>query len=248
MAQIQIGLAMTTLNIQARDAETLAMALDTQVRRDLQAAWAIDAEVFFLADLVHPPPGVWPIFIADQTEGNFAGLHMLATNAYHDRPRPGPWSSTKRDWQLAASHECLEMLVDPTGVKSVPSRGLALDGQHLTTLDRVPLSARSLRPDRGRRPRLRHRRRRGQRLLHPELFRPRIPPRRPLQLQRLPHPPARGPPGGYLSWYPKASCSNSATSPATNWSTWPNGANAITPRRRPITQTPRLHPEKFQPA
>lgn len=253
MAQIQIGLAKKSLNIQARDVENLAVALQTQVRRDLQAAWAIDADVLVLADPVHPPPGVWPIFIVDQTPGNFAGLHTLATNAiHHEQTTPWAMVSTKRDWQLAASHECLEMLVDPSGVKTVPSRGLALDGQHLTELDLEfqyllevcdPIEDDDHAYDIG-----------GvvvSDFYTPSYFDREARPGARYSFNGALTRPREVRPGGYLSWrHP-----NGKLQQLRNFAGYElvdlaeTGANVLSrPAVDQVTQTPRLHPEKFQPA
>ena len=137
MAVIRVGLAKKSLAVSDADVRKVAAALDVQVKRDLKLVWDIDADVFVVADPVHVPSGVWPIFIVDQTPMNFAGLHTLAKDGVHHDSPGTPWAivSTKRDWQLAASHECIEMLVDPYGNTTVASRAVALDGDGVKDLD-----------------------------------------------------------------------------------------------------------------
>lgn len=137
MAAIRIGLGKQSLAVTDDDVRKLAAALEIQAKRDLKLVWDVDADVILLDDPRKPPSGVWPIFIVDATPHDLAGIHSLSVNTLHpELPRvPCAWVSTKRDWQLAASHELIEMLVDPTGSKTVPSRGLALDGDQVRELD-----------------------------------------------------------------------------------------------------------------
>src|SRR5208337_2570186 len=81
--------------------------------RDLTPIWEISATVDAFDKLEDVPMGYWPILVLDdiQTPGA-AGIHedkngqpfALVTAA-----------STLDGWSLTASHEALEMLVDPFG-------------------------------------------------------------------------------------------------------------------------------------
>ena len=55
------------------------------------------------------PTGVWPIIVMDHPPSNVGGLHPT------DHGIPFAVVLSARDWGLCASHECIEMLVDPTG-------------------------------------------------------------------------------------------------------------------------------------
>ena len=127
---IMIGVGTTTPTVSAADAQKLAAALDIQVKRDLKPIWGIDAAVTFLDNANQPPPGVHPILIVDDTPQDIAGIHRIEQGITF------AFINAHRDWQLAASHECLEMLVDPTGMKLVPSTGMKIvDGALQDTQD-----------------------------------------------------------------------------------------------------------------
>lgn len=129
MPAITVGVANQSARVTAEDVKSLAAALDVQVKRDLRPIWQVDAEVVPLDDPRTIPRGVHPIIVVDQTPNNVAGFHRIEQGV--------TWAmvNTKRDWHLAASHECLEMLVDPTGMKLQPSRGIAIVDGALQDID-----------------------------------------------------------------------------------------------------------------
>jgi hypothetical protein len=120
MARMTIGLANQSSTVDDEQLKRVAAALDTQVKRDLKPIWEVDADVVALGSVRTIPHGISPIIILDHTPHDFAGVHTITQGV--------PWAmvSTKRDWALAASHECLEMLVDPSGEATRSSIGLAL--------------------------------------------------------------------------------------------------------------------------
>lgn len=128
MATIQIALVKQTDSIGDEELKRVAAALQKQVNDDLKPAWDVEADIIAAKD--RAPKDTWPVFITDHPPGGYAGVHTRRADGL-------PWAvvSTKRDWRLAASHELIEMLVDRSGDKTVPSRGLALDGQDLRDLD-----------------------------------------------------------------------------------------------------------------
>ena len=110
----------------------MAHALDIQARRDLAPIWDLDATVEAVADPAQIQPGMLPIFVVDHTPNAVGGLHT------DDDGRPFAIVLVSRDWGLAASHECIEMLVDPTGNRM--TEGLALqviDGAAQDAAERV---------------------------------------------------------------------------------------------------------------
>jgi hypothetical protein len=74
---------------------------------------------------------VWPIFIVDDVgQQGAAGLHLT------DHQQPYALVQAGATWSLTASHECLEMLVDPSGNRLVPSSAITAVGnkvQDVTT-------------------------------------------------------------------------------------------------------------------
>ena len=66
------------------------------------------------------PLGYWPIVVRDDiSQPGAAGYHWNTSNGQ-------PYSLVQFDtnWALTASHECLEMLADPSGNRTVASNSL----------------------------------------------------------------------------------------------------------------------------
>lgn len=129
MAPLTIGLMNQSSAITNDEVARVAAALDIQVKRDLAPLWSVTADIITIPADQPVPRGVSPIIIVDDTPGNFAGQHRITQNI--------PWAlvSTKRDWALAASHECIELLIDPTGMATCSSLGLALVNGALVQLE-----------------------------------------------------------------------------------------------------------------
>jgi hypothetical protein len=85
-----------------------AAALQRQVIEHLGPIWDITAIVNAYRRLEDVPPHYWPLLVFDRTDGT-AGIHE------DDRGQPFALVAFGPSWSLAASHECLEMLVDPYG-------------------------------------------------------------------------------------------------------------------------------------
>jgi hypothetical protein len=91
-----------------------------KVARDSQPIWQVAAIGFAPPDADAIPPG-WPIFIVDSTEYDGApGLHL------NDATQPCALVKYGRIWSLAASHERLEMIIDPSGKKLQTSTDLII--------------------------------------------------------------------------------------------------------------------------
>jgi hypothetical protein len=113
----QLGLVSESTQIARGDVLKVSAALQKQATRDLTPIWEISATVDAFDRLEDVPMGYWPIVVMDdiQTPGA-AGIHedkngqpfALVTAA-----------STLDGWSLTASHEGLEMLVDPFGNRLV---------------------------------------------------------------------------------------------------------------------------------
>jgi hypothetical protein len=89
----------------------VSAALQKQIRRDVAPRWNVSASVDAFVSLDQLPPGHWPIYICediglDGTEG----IHKLPDNC-----QPYALVQFKDYWSLTASHEAIEMLIDPQG-------------------------------------------------------------------------------------------------------------------------------------
>lgn len=92
------------------DVSRVSAALQKQATRDLGPIWGIRATVDAFGRLEDVPVDYWPIIVMDdiQTPGA-AGVHEDKDG------QPFALVSAGANWALTASHECLEMLVDPFG-------------------------------------------------------------------------------------------------------------------------------------
>ncbi|MCD2196132.1 hypothetical protein LQ327_22425 [Actinomycetospora endophytica] len=126
MTILQVGLTDTTGALDAKLVAAAAHALNIQVMRDLPQAWDIKATVIFLPDSGHIPSGVWPVFLVDpsQMPQGAGGFHRGTAN----QPQSLVGATPDNDgWTMAASHETLEMLVDPGGNKLQSSRSITVE-------------------------------------------------------------------------------------------------------------------------
>jgi hypothetical protein len=119
----RIGLASRTQRVSFVALSKVAAALNVQVTRDLQPIWGVTASVIALSDPDSIEPGVWPIYIEDDIPENALGLHLTNHQQPFAKVRMGD------TWPLTVSHECLEMLIDPSGNRLVSSSGIAIDAQ-----------------------------------------------------------------------------------------------------------------------
>lgn len=120
----QIALLSTSEKVSLQELARVSAALQRQVSRDLSPIWDINATVDPFGVEKDVPLGYWKITVMDVIPGKgAAGFHLDEGNQpYADVL----WSP---QWSLTASHECVEMLVDPfahhiaTGPSPVESQG-----------------------------------------------------------------------------------------------------------------------------
>jgi hypothetical protein len=97
------------------------------VSRDLCPIWNIDATVDAFASLEDVPLGYWHVLIDDTIPYNARGIDLNDDNG-----QPFALIAYSDDWSLTTSHESIEMLVDPSGNRTVaanspdPSQGRVL--------------------------------------------------------------------------------------------------------------------------
>jgi hypothetical protein len=105
----QIALVSQTKKVSFSALSRVGAALQKQIARDLSPIWEIKATVDSFAALDQVPVGYWPIIITEKNLGDAAGVHE------DKEGQPFALVSYSYGWSLTASHECLEMLVDPFG-------------------------------------------------------------------------------------------------------------------------------------
>jgi hypothetical protein len=124
MALIQrIALVDTTGHIVDAELQRVAAAIDMQVRRDLSRFWPVDAVITAVSHASLLAPGVWPVFIVAESDDNSAGYHRTLHQQPYAEVVDGP------NWSIAASHEILEMLVDPSGNRLVAAQAITVTDQ-----------------------------------------------------------------------------------------------------------------------
>jgi hypothetical protein len=102
--------------ISTGDIMKVSAALQKQCVRDLAPIWQTSATVDAFENLEDIPLDYWPMIVRDDIGFNAAGIHLDRNG------QPFALISSSDDidvWSLTASHETLEMLVDPFGDRQV---------------------------------------------------------------------------------------------------------------------------------
>jgi len=109
---LPIHLALVPIaNINFSDVAQVSAAIQKQIIRDFTPLWAIEATIDAFPGIDDVPVGYWPIYIVDTFDEG--GQHKTR---HH---QPFGLVAAGSSWSLAASHEALEMLVDPGGDRLV---------------------------------------------------------------------------------------------------------------------------------
>lgn len=110
----QVALVADTATVGFSAVSKVSAALQKQASRDFGPVWDVPATVDAFETLEDVPIGYWPIIIRDDIEDpNAAGYHT------DDGGQPFSLVQASSNWPLTASHECLEMLADPFGNRTV---------------------------------------------------------------------------------------------------------------------------------
>lgn len=125
MAVIQVGLVDTTGKLDAELVQSVAAALNIQVMRDLPQFWNVQATVSYLPHASKLPAGVWPVRLVGSLPPGEGGVHMDEHNQPYSKVIATPGSD---EWTIDASHETIEMLVDPYGNRLQSSTAIAISG------------------------------------------------------------------------------------------------------------------------
>jgi hypothetical protein len=121
----QVGLVDMTGEIDVDLVHSAAIALNLQVTRDLPQFWPISATVMSLPNPNKIPAGVWPVQLVKTLPPDEGGFH----SDKHKQPYAKVIASTDDpSWTIDASHEILEMLVDPYGNRMQSSVAIEVVG------------------------------------------------------------------------------------------------------------------------
>jgi hypothetical protein len=132
MSVIQVGLVDVTGKIDPSLVHAASIALNVQVTRDLPQFWPVTATVTYLPNHNKIPPGIWPIQLVKSLPPGEGGFHADKHKQPYAKVIASPDDPT---WTVDASHELLEMLVDPYGNRmqssvaiEITSSGKIVDG------------------------------------------------------------------------------------------------------------------------
>jgi len=123
MSVIQIGLVDMTGKLDAELVQSAAIALNLQVTRDLPQFWPISATVVYLPNPQKIPAGIWPVQLVKELPPGEGGFHSDKHKQPYSKVIASPDDNT---WTIDASHEILEMLVDPWGNRMQSSNAIEI--------------------------------------------------------------------------------------------------------------------------
>jgi hypothetical protein len=128
MTAIRVGLVDTTCAINAELVQAAAAALNIQVTRDLPQFWNIRASVEYLPHAHRVPSGVWPVRLVKTLPPGEGGFHLDRHHQPYAKVIAAPDDDT---WTIDASHETLEMPVDPAGNRMQSSVAIEIAGNNV---------------------------------------------------------------------------------------------------------------------
>jgi hypothetical protein len=113
---VHIGLVSEIKELEIGDLSRVAAVLQKQVSRDLKPLWNVDATVEVYKTLEDVPISYWPLIIKRDIE-------IVGANGIHSSRdgRPFALVTYRKDWSRTASHELVDMLVDPLGNRTIPA-------------------------------------------------------------------------------------------------------------------------------
>ncbi len=109
---VHLGLVTETPLVKPGELAIVSAAIQKQVTRDLAPIWNVQATMDSFDRLEDIPAGYWPVVVVEETQGS--GSHRDRNGQPLALVEAGP------TWSLAASHEALEMLVDPFASRVIP--------------------------------------------------------------------------------------------------------------------------------
>lgn len=128
MTLIHLALVVEAPQVSRRAVSEIAAALQRQLTRDVAPIWEVHATIDAFPSLEHVPPGYWPILVGDHFPGvESVGIHLDRNG------QPFALVEASPSWSLTASHEAIEMVIDPWGNRTVPG-GSPMAGQGLVEI------------------------------------------------------------------------------------------------------------------
>jgi hypothetical protein len=128
MLPTKVGLVDETGEADPQTMAAVAEALNIQVTRDLPQFWTVSATVTYLPNKTEIPQGVWPVKLVKSLPPGEGGFHMTANKQPYAKVIFTPDSD---EWTIDASHEIIEMLVDPFGSRLQASTAIEIVGGNI---------------------------------------------------------------------------------------------------------------------
>jgi hypothetical protein len=109
-----IALISKTKRLDMSELTRVSAAIQKQITRDLGPIWDISATADAFEKPEDIPEGYWILAVTNKPLGG-------GIEGYHEDPNGDPFAIVQydEDWSVAASHEAIEMLVDPFGRRKV---------------------------------------------------------------------------------------------------------------------------------
>jgi hypothetical protein len=128
MSLVQVGLVDMTGQIDPDLMQSVAAALNLQVSQDLPQFWPVQANVQYLPNRGKIPSGVWPLKLVASLPPGEGGFHLDKHNQPYAEVIATPEDAS---WSIDASHETIEMLVDPSGNRMQVSVAIDIVGNNI---------------------------------------------------------------------------------------------------------------------
>jgi hypothetical protein len=117
-----LALVSETSRVSSSQLARVAAALNKQATRDITQLWGVQASVDAFSDLEDVPLGYWPMIVRDDIGfPGAAGIHL------DEDGQPFALIQHSNSWSLTASHEAVEMMVDPLGDRLIAGPSLKED-------------------------------------------------------------------------------------------------------------------------
>ena len=123
MLQIKVVLVDTTGTVKPDTMAAAAEAINVQVTRDLPQFWNVNATVSYRPKPDSIPQGMWPVQLVKHVPKGEGGFHQTRHNQPYAKAIV---TSGSDDWTIDASHEIIEMLIDPYGNRLQTSNAIAI--------------------------------------------------------------------------------------------------------------------------
>jgi len=117
-----LALVSETARVSGSELARVAAALNKQATRDITQLWGVQASVDAFSNLEDVPLGYWPMIVRDDIGfPGAAGIHL------DEDGQPFALIQHSNSWSLTASHEAVEMMVDPLGNRLIAGPSLKED-------------------------------------------------------------------------------------------------------------------------